>query len=166
MEGPNARQFRRPRVVAQYAADVAQWLHENPVISTVEILRRARATGYTGGKSALYELIRRIRTLEVSSGASRQFIVVVRDRKHLYNYFRLAFAGNPTVHVILDRRILDRRQHAASRKRERRRRNRRSPLRIDGTLRAEGWIIIRLRASRNRRDSASLVRRTSLDVRQ
>lgn len=154
MEDPNARQVRRPRVAAQYAADVAQWLRENPAISTVAILHRARGAGYTGGKSALYELIRRVRTLEAQSAGVRQLIVVVRDREHLYEFFRLAFAGNPTVQVIRDRRVVDRRQHAASRARERRRRNRRSPLRIDGTLRAEGWTIIRLRASRNRRDSA------------
>jgi hypothetical protein len=154
VEGLKARKVRRPRIVAQYAAQVAQWLRENPAISAIEILRRARAAGYTGGKSALYELIRRVRTLEAQSGGSRQLIVVAPGREHLYNFFRRAFAGNPTVQVILDRRVVDRRQHAASRERERRRRLRRSPLRIDGTLRAEGWTIIRLSASRNRRDSA------------
>jgi len=130
-------------------------LRENPALSAVEILRRARAAGYTRGKSALYELIRRVRTLEAQSEGSRHLIVVAPDREHFYNFFRLAFAGNPTVEVILDRRVVDRRQAAASRERERRRRHRRSPLRIDGTLRAEGWTIIRLRASRKRRDSAN-----------
>jgi len=36
-------------------------LREGPDLSGVEILRRVRLTGYRGGKSALYELVRRVR---------------------------------------------------------------------------------------------------------
>jgi hypothetical protein len=38
-----------------------QWLRENPNVSSAEILRRVRLAGYRGGKSALYELVRRLR---------------------------------------------------------------------------------------------------------
>ena len=48
-------------VVAQYAPQVAQWLREDPALSSVEILRRLRLASYRGGKSALYELVRRLR---------------------------------------------------------------------------------------------------------
>ena len=37
------------------------WLGEDRRLPGVELLRRAREAGYQGGKSALYELIRRLR---------------------------------------------------------------------------------------------------------
>ena len=51
----------RPSTVAPYAPQVAQWLREDPDLSGAEILRRARLAGYLGGKSALYELVKRLR---------------------------------------------------------------------------------------------------------
>jgi hypothetical protein len=153
VEDPQARKLRRPRLAAQDAAQVAQWLREDPAISAIQVLRRAQAAGYRGGKSAFYELVRRLRTLDARSGGSRQLIVVARDHEGRYQFFRRAFDNNVTVQVILDRRVADRRQRVECRARERRRRNRRSPQPIDGTLRTEGWTIIRLRASTNRRDS-------------
>jgi hypothetical protein len=46
--------------VAPYEPEVARWLREDPDLPGVEILRRVRVAGYRGGKSALYELVRRI----------------------------------------------------------------------------------------------------------
>jgi len=51
----------RPSTVAPYAPQVTQWLREDPDLSGVEILRRVRLASYRGGKSALYELVRRLR---------------------------------------------------------------------------------------------------------
>jgi len=51
----------RPSTVAHYAPLVTQWLGEDPNLSGAEILRRVRLAGYCGGKSALYELVRRLR---------------------------------------------------------------------------------------------------------
>jgi hypothetical protein len=48
-------------MVAQLAPQVTQWLRENPNVSAAEILRRVRLAGYRGGKSALYELVKRLR---------------------------------------------------------------------------------------------------------
>jgi hypothetical protein len=58
---PRPRGVGRPSTVAPYEPQVAQWLREDPDLSGVEILRRVRLTGYRGGKSALYELLRRVR---------------------------------------------------------------------------------------------------------
>ena len=44
-----------------YAPEVARWLREDPDLPGVELLRRVRLAGYRGGKSALYELVRRMR---------------------------------------------------------------------------------------------------------
>ena len=51
----------RPSTVAHYASQVTQWLREDLDLSGAEILRRVRLAGYRGGKSALYELVRRLR---------------------------------------------------------------------------------------------------------
>lgn len=62
--GPWARRPRsvgRPSMVAQYAPQVARWLREESRVSSAEILRRVRLDGYCGGKSAFYELVRRLR---------------------------------------------------------------------------------------------------------
>ena len=55
------RAVGRPSTVATYEALLAQWLRSNPSLTGAEILRRARHSGYRGGKSALYELVRRMR---------------------------------------------------------------------------------------------------------
>jgi hypothetical protein len=51
----------RPSTVAPFAPQIEAWLREAPSISGAEVLRRAREVGYRGGKSALYELVRRLR---------------------------------------------------------------------------------------------------------
>ena len=51
MAAPSPSNARRPSIVAQYAAQVAQWLREEPTISAVEIMRRAQALGYNGGRA-------------------------------------------------------------------------------------------------------------------
>jgi hypothetical protein len=61
MPAPRPRGAGRPSTVELYAPQVAQWLREDPDLPGVEILRRVRLTGYRGGKSALYELVRRLR---------------------------------------------------------------------------------------------------------
>ena|GEM_PF-6982682 len=57
---PQAR--GRPSVVAQFTPQITQWLRENPEVSGVEILRRVQRVGYRGGKSALYALVKRLRS--------------------------------------------------------------------------------------------------------
>jgi hypothetical protein len=51
----------RPSTVAPFAPQIEAWLRETPSLSGAEVLRRAREVGYQGGKSALYELVRRLR---------------------------------------------------------------------------------------------------------
>src|SRR5262245_28205545 len=153
--GEGSEAFHTPRpTVAQYAAQVAQWLREDPAVSAVEILRRAQALGYRGGKSALYELVRRVRTLDESPAGSRQLIVVAPDREHLDNFFKRAFEGNATVQSAMDRRV-ERPVPPEPPENARRQRNRRSIQRTDGLLRAIGWTIVRLRGPKIRRGPAS-----------
>ena len=64
----------RPSTVPQYAPQVTQWLREDPDLSGAEILRRVRLAGYRDGKSALYELVRRLRV-----GRPAEVIVAVES---------------------------------------------------------------------------------------
>ena len=61
-----SRNLGRPSTVAQYEDQIREWLEEprNPEDGppkSQEILARLRQQGYTGGKTAAYELVRRLR---------------------------------------------------------------------------------------------------------
>lgn len=51
----------RPSKVAAHRAFIAGILASEPDLRTLEVLHRVRQAGYTGGKSALYELVRELR---------------------------------------------------------------------------------------------------------
>jgi transposase len=51
----------RPSPTVAWADRIAAWLAEDHKLPGMELLRRAHEDGYRGGKSALYELIRRLR---------------------------------------------------------------------------------------------------------
>jgi len=55
----------RPSSAAPWASQLAAWLEEDRQLPGVELLRRAQEAGYRGGKSALYEVLRRLRPVEV-----------------------------------------------------------------------------------------------------
>ena len=74
----------------------------------------------------------------------RQLVIVARNRGQLYEYLERAFAGNETIRVFLDRRVVERRAHSGPYAVERRHGDRRLPGKIGGFLRAIGWVIVPL----------------------
>ncbi len=60
---PGRRGAGRPSTVARYTPSIVEWLRGEPELSSADILRRIRLTGYRGGKSALYELVKRLRAM-------------------------------------------------------------------------------------------------------
>ena len=74
----------------------------------------------------------------------RQLIIVAGDRAHLYEHLKRGFAGNGTVQVLLNRRVIARRARAGPHETERRRADRRLPSKLDALLRAIGWAIVPL----------------------
>jgi transposase len=57
-----ARKVGRPSTAAAWASQVGAWLREDPRLPGLEIVRRLREDHqYRGGKSAVYELVRRLR---------------------------------------------------------------------------------------------------------
>ena len=84
----------------------------------------------------------------------RQLIIVARNRWNLYEHLQRAFAGNETVRVLLDRRVVERRARYGPDDAERRQGDRRSPRKIDGLLRAIGWAIVPQAVPETHRGSA------------
>jgi hypothetical protein len=74
----------------------------------------------------------------------RQLIIVAGDRAHLYEHLKRGFAGNGTVRVFLNRRVIARRERSGSYEAERRPADRRVPSKVDALLRAIGWAIVPL----------------------
>ena len=62
-DGTRVRRVGRPALTTAWADHIATWLAEDRALPGMEILRRAHEAGYGGGKSALYELIRRLRPM-------------------------------------------------------------------------------------------------------
>ena len=60
---PRRRVVGRRSELVLFSHWIEQWLVEDPDLSSAEILSRVRRAGYRGGKSALYELVRRLRLL-------------------------------------------------------------------------------------------------------
>src|SRR6266571_2146426 len=62
-----ARGVGRPSLAAPWAPTLERWLQEDRTVPSGEIIRRLREDhGYRGGKSAVYELVRRLRPVAVA----------------------------------------------------------------------------------------------------
>jgi transposase len=66
---PKSRKVGRPSEIDAFEADIGQWLAEprkaeDGEMKGTEVLERIRAKGYKGGKSAVYEMVRRLRPPE------------------------------------------------------------------------------------------------------
>jgi len=91
----------------------------------------------------LSRALRRNGDADVPETVRRQLFVVARDREKLYDYVKRAFAENPTVQVVLDRRVGERRRAGMSRIPNRRQGDRRRSD-VSGQLKALGWAIVLL----------------------
>jgi transposase len=62
-----ARRVGRPSIAAAWTETIGRWLEEDRTLPSGEIVRRLQQEqGHRGGKSALYELIRRLRPVPVA----------------------------------------------------------------------------------------------------
>ncbi len=74
----------------------------------------------------------------------RLLFVVSQERRDLYDALRHVLANEKGVEVILDRRVLRRRQRDEPPAAERRRFGRRARSLEDAEVRARGWTVVRL----------------------
>jgi len=58
---PTSRGVGRPSKVEVFRRDVERIVKQEPSLPTVEVLSRLRSLGYSGGKSAVYDLVRSVR---------------------------------------------------------------------------------------------------------
>jgi hypothetical protein len=72
----------------------------------------------------------------------RQLMIVAGDRAQLYEHLQRGFAGNETVRVLRNRRVIARRARSGPYEAERRQAERRLPSKVDALLRAIGWAIV------------------------
>lgn len=61
----------RPSKVGPYEDRVKGWLEAEPGLATIAIVERLRLAGYKGGKSAVYELVRKLRPPQKRAGIVR-----------------------------------------------------------------------------------------------
>ena len=61
LEEPLSPPRSRLHNVESLREPIVEWLSATPNMDTVEVLTRARAEGYDGGKTALYSLVRSLR---------------------------------------------------------------------------------------------------------
>jgi hypothetical protein len=99
-----------------------------------------------------------------SAETVRQLIIVAGDRAHLYEHLKRGFAGNGTVRVLLNRRVIARRARAGPYEDERRQADRRLPSKVDALLRAMGWAIVALDVPKNHQRDAALGDRSRWSV--
>lgn len=68
-----SKRMGRPSPVAQYEpkVKVTGWLAEDPKLASNHVLERLRDEGYAGSKTAVYDLVRRIRPAAPEHGVSR-----------------------------------------------------------------------------------------------
>lgn len=66
-----SKRVGRPSPVAQYEPKVVRWLAEDPKLPSNHVLERLRDQGYAGSKTAVYDLVRRIRPAAPQHGVSR-----------------------------------------------------------------------------------------------
>lgn len=65
------RRMGRPSKVAGYVGQVRAWLEAEPDLAGIAVLERLREEGYEGGKSAVYDLVRRLRPRKAADGVAR-----------------------------------------------------------------------------------------------
>ena len=61
----------RPSKVARHTEQVTAWLTAEPGLASGAVLERLRDEGYEGGKSAVYELVRKLRPPKAPDGVAR-----------------------------------------------------------------------------------------------
>jgi transposase len=87
-----AHRVGRPSTVAAVEPRLVEWLREDARLPGIELVRRAREAGYPGGKSALYELIRRLRP--VTAGPVVRFEGVPGEfSQHDFGHVDVRYAG-------------------------------------------------------------------------
>ncbi len=91
---PRSQGIGRPSTAKPYQDQVEQILKEEPSLPTVEVLSRLRVLGYTGGKSAVYELVKSIRPKKAVTPVVRFEGVAGEFSQHDFGSVMVTYADN------------------------------------------------------------------------
>lgn len=110
-----SRGIGRPSRVSAFRGQVEEIFKEDPSLPTVEILSRLRAVGYSGGKSAIYDLVRDIRPPAAAVPEVRFEGVPGEFSQHDFGSVRVAYADGTSekVHFFASRLKYSRWTHVA-----------------------------------------------------
>lgn len=97
--GAAARRVGRPATTTAVRPQIEGWLATDARLPTVEVLRRARAAGYTGGKTALYALLRQVRPPVVSAPLVRFEGVAGEFSQHDFGQVEIHYDSGATERV-------------------------------------------------------------------
>jgi transposase len=99
------RSVGRPSKAAPFSGEIAGILKEAPDLPSVEVLRRLREKGYTGGKSALYELVAQLRPEKPENPVVRFEGVAAEFSQHDFGHVRVEYDNGhkETVHFFASR---------------------------------------------------------------
>lgn len=102
---PGSRGIGRPSKVDAFREDAERILKEEPSLPTVEVLSRLRGLGYTGGKSAVYELVKSIRPKKDQSPEVRFEGVPGEFSQHDFGSVTVSYEGgsHEKVHFFASR---------------------------------------------------------------
>ena len=102
---PRSRGVGRSSQVDGFRRDVERILGEEPSLPTVEILSRLVGLGYTGGKSAVYELVKAIRPPKSESPEVRFEGVPGEFSQHDFGSVKVTYADGATekIHFFASR---------------------------------------------------------------
>lgn len=105
-----ARKVGRRSTVAQYETQIQQWLAEprapeDGALQSQEVLARLRAQGYRGGRTAVYELVRRLRPAQTPIPIVRFEGLPGEFSQHDFGQRRVTFADgrSEVVHFFASR---------------------------------------------------------------
>jgi len=113
---PTSRGVGRPSKVDVFRHDVERILEQEPSLPTVEVLSRLRGLGYTGGKSAIYELVKSVRPKKNQSPEVRFEGVPGEFSQHDFGSVKVAYGdgSDEKIHFFASRLKYSRWTHVAT----------------------------------------------------
>jgi transposase len=91
---PRSRRIGRPSRVEALRGEVERILEAEPLLPTVEVLSRLRSLGYSGGKSAVYDLVRSVRPRKAQGPEVRFEGVPGEFSQHDFGSVRVTYADD------------------------------------------------------------------------
>lgn len=91
----------RPSIALPFASELQELFKTEPELPTIEVLRRMRLKGYTGGKTALYAIVAELRPRPMPSPVVRFEGVPGEFSQHDFGKLRVRFIGTGKEEMVI-----------------------------------------------------------------